>query len=120
MYVLQGDATIHPSPAKHELWVSLLSPAVVDYSAPAHTCLARGSDRDSGFTQLPAQVLAVSLISCVTVFKSGLNILIWILQLMTLRLTLLEIDALNACEVHGRKDLTGVSVVCTCREVETP
>ena len=54
-----------------------------------------------------------------TVFKSGLNILRGILWLMTLRLTFLTHWMPVKCTVC-RKDLTGVSMVCTCGEVETP
>ena len=119
MFCREMPLFIHHQQSMNSGWVCFLQQLWITRHQPT-LAWQRGSDRDSGFTQLPAQVLAVSLISCVTVFKTGLNILICILRLMTLRLTLLEIDALNACEVHGRKDLKGVSMVCTCGDVETP
>ena len=124
MYALQGDATIHPSPAKHGLWVGLLSPAVVDHSAPAHTCLATGKGQRFGFTQLPAQVLAASLISCVpsSQFLNWVSISLevsccsWHWGWLFWKLTHWMPVKCTVC----RKDLTGVSMVCTCGEVETP
>ena len=69
-----------------QLWITLCRPTLA---------WQRGRDRDLGFTQLLAQVLAVSLIRCVT--RSQLGHLCH----RSLRLTFLEVDALNACEMHG-------------------
>lgn len=104
MHVLQGDATIHQSPAKHVLWVGLLYPAVVDYTVPVSTRSTQEGTEiwdsfSSWFESWPCRLLVVLLGHSLP--ESGLDFLTRILGLMILSMTFLETDALNACEVRG-------------------